>query len=176
MGLVGWETVNNPIEVTELPRLNDEDFVGVSPAYLALSVLPYRLLQVVLALGTLAAAVAVSPWGLLVGVALLTLVEGVVWLKRLAFPHIGYLVRDLDFSIRHGLLSRTVVTIPFRRIQNSAVSQGPLERRYGLATLMVSSARGGLTVPGLPAEDAARLRAFLATRASIEIEDDVDGA
>ncbi len=168
--------MNQPIDVAGLPQLDDSDFVGVSPDYLKMAAIPFRVLQAVIIAATVVAAVLLSPWLLLAGLTLVALVQLVPGIRRLAYPYLGYLAREHDFSVRYGLINRTVTTIPFKRIQNSVVNQGPLERRFGLSTLRISSAGGSLSIPGMPFEDASRLRAFVAMNASLLVEDDADGA
>ncbi len=168
--------MNTPIDVADLPHLDDSSFVGVSPTYLTMTAIPYRVLQVVAVLVSIIAAITISPWLLLIGALALGLLEAPPFLRRLAYPYLGYQAREHDFSVRSGLINRSVTTIPFKRIQNSVVNQGPLERKFNLSTLRISSAGGAITVPGMPMEDATKLRAFVAESASLLGDDDVDGA
>ncbi len=168
--------MNQPLDVTNLPQLDEADFVGVSPTYLRMAAIPFRVVQLLIVAGTAAAAIVLSPWLILAGLLLVGLVQLVPFFRRLAYPYLGYQAREHDFSVRYGLINRTVTTIPFKRIQNSVVNQGPLERHFGLSTLRISSAGGSLSIPGMPFEDASRLRAFVAMNASLLVEDDADGA
>ncbi len=168
--------MNVPLDVADLPHLNDDDFVQVDDTYLEMASIPYRMSQVGVALATILSGLLLSLWLIVGGVAVLAVLELGPLLRRLAFPHLGFIVREHDFSVRHGLLTRTVTTIPYRRIQNSVVNQGPLERHYGLATLTISSARGTIQLPGLPVEDANKIRAFVAQRAMTDSERASDGA
>jgi membrane protein YdbS with pleckstrin-like domain len=43
-------------------------------------------------------------------------------------------------EIRRGVFWRSVVNVPRSRVQHTDVSQGPLERSYGLGTLIVYTA------------------------------------
>lgn len=56
------------------------------------------------------------------------------------YNHASYRLDELGIEIRRGVLWRTIVNIPRSRIQHTDVSQGPLERRYGLGTLVVYTA------------------------------------
>jgi membrane protein YdbS with pleckstrin-like domain len=49
-------------------------------------------------------------------------------------------VDEDGLEIQRGVYWRTITTVPRSRIQHTDVSQGPLERRYGLGTLVVYTA------------------------------------
>ena len=72
----------------------------------------------------------------------------------------GYVEREDDLYITHGVLFRSLVAVPYGRMQLVEVASGPLERAFGLATvtLKTASAETNATIPGLPPEEAARLR------------------
>jgi membrane protein YdbS with pleckstrin-like domain len=78
----------------------------------------------------------------------------------------GYVERDDDLYITHGVLLRTLVAVPYGRMQLVEVESGPLERAFGLAsvTLKTASPDTNATIPGLPPEEAARLRDRLTER------------
>lgn len=79
---------------------------------------------------------------------------------------IGYLDAEDDLTIASGIMFRSVHTIPYGRVQSVKIDEGPVDRRYGLAKLTVSTAHGASTVvlPGLPKQEAERLRALLTAR------------
>lgn len=72
----------------------------------------------------------------------------------------GYVEREDDLYITHGVLFRSLVAVPYGRMQLVEVESGPLERAFGIATvsLKTASAETNATIPGLPPEEAARLR------------------
>ena len=123
------QIVNAPIDVADITQLSDANFVRVSSDYLKATAVPYHVLQAAALLGFAVAAVAVSPWLLIPGAVTIAVLEITPFLRRLAFPYLGYQVREHDFSVRYGLITRTVETVPYNRIQNTEVNQGPLERR-----------------------------------------------
>lgn len=79
---------------------------------------------------------------------------------------LGYLERDEDLVIARGIMFRTINTVPFGRVQSVDISQGPVERRYGLARLTVSTAGSAAagSLHGLPKAEAERLRVLLTER------------
>jgi len=72
----------------------------------------------------------------------------------------GYVEREDDLYITHGVLFRSLVAVPYGRMQLVEVGSGPLERSFGLArvSLKTASPETNATIPGLPPEEAARLR------------------
>ncbi|MEV6300786.1 PH domain-containing protein [Actinoplanes sp. NPDC051861] len=72
----------------------------------------------------------------------------------------GYAERDKDLLVRHGLLVRHLSIVPYARMQYVDVTAGPLERAFGLATVQLhtAAAASDARIPGLPPEEASRLR------------------
>ncbi len=61
------------------------------------------------------------------------------WPRR-AYDHTSYRFDDQGIEIRKGVYWRVVINVPRSRVQHIDVSQGPLERRYGLGTLVIYTA------------------------------------
>ncbi|HEX4015793.1 MAG TPA: PH domain-containing protein [Frankiaceae bacterium] len=76
----------------------------------------------------------------------------------------GYAERAEDLLVRRGVLVRRLSVVPYGRMQFVDVVAGPLERRWGLATvrLHTAAAASDARVPGLPTAEAERLRDRLA--------------
>ena len=58
----------------------------------------------------------------------------------MAYRRASYAIDDSGIEIRRGVLWRRVVNVARSRVQHTDVAQGPLERRYGLATLLIYTA------------------------------------
>lgn len=85
------------------------------------------------------------------------------------YPRRAYALREHDLTYRRGWIFTSMTTVPFNRIQHTEVSQGPLERKFALCTLNIYTAGGStsdLSVPGLEADEAARLRDYVARKAA----------
>lgn len=54
--------------------------------------------------------------------------------------HAFYRVDEQGIEIRQGVVWRKVMNVPRSRVQHTDVSQGPLERRFGLGTLVIYTA------------------------------------
>lgn len=57
-----------------------------------------------------------------------------------SYRYASYLVDEDGMEIQRGVFWRTVINVPRSRVQHLDVSQGPLERRYGLGTLVMYTA------------------------------------
>ncbi len=77
----------------------------------------------------------------------------------------GYAERDDDLLVRRGVMFQRLSVIPYGRMQYIDVTAGPVERSFGLATVRMytAAAASDARIPGLPAEEAARLRDNLAS-------------
>ncbi|WP_019145327.1 PH domain-containing protein [Aeromicrobium massiliense] len=78
----------------------------------------------------------------------------------------GYLETDDEVLLTEGVMFRSMTVVPYGRLQYVDVEAGPLQRRLGIATLTVHTAspRTAAELPGLPADEAARLRGVLTER------------
>jgi len=72
----------------------------------------------------------------------------------------GYLEAEDDLLVTGGVLFRRLVAVPYGRMQFVDVQAGPVDQRFGIAsvTLHTASTETAATIPGLPAAEAARLR------------------
>lgn len=164
----GAEFSNEPIDVSTIPRLSDEDFTPVDPNFLKVSLIGYAIWTViVIALGVvISLLVPENEWiPLVVMAVILALTALGVILRILGVKNIGYQVREHDLSYREGVWVKTVETVPFVRVQHARVSQGPIDRVFGLSRLAVNSAGPDLNIAGLSFEDAERLRSIVVERA-----------
>jgi membrane protein YdbS with pleckstrin-like domain len=61
------------------------------------------------------------------------------WPPR-AYQFTSYRVDEQGIEIRRGVHWRVVINVPKSRVQHIDVSQGPIERRFGLGTLVIYTA------------------------------------
>ncbi|QAY69189.1 PH domain-containing protein [Xylanimonas protaetiae] len=108
----------------------------------------------------------VSPWfWLLAGPPALLFAWAAVLVTR-QVKAIGYAERDDDLLVRKGILFRQLVVVPYGRMQYVDVKVGPLDRKLGIASVQLHTAAAATdaNIPGLPPEEAARLRDRLSAR------------
>lgn len=78
--------------------------------------------------------------------------------------HAFYRVDERGIEIRRGVVWRKVINVPRSRVQHTDVSQGPLERSHGLATLVIYTAgtsHARVDLHGLDHATALRIRDHL---------------
>lgn len=171
---------NVKVDPAELPRAAELDWTAMPPEHRK-----EVLVQSAITLGILLAVslvVGVAPpyppalaWLFALLAPLLVVLLGVgaaaLALKRISLK--GYALRTHDIAYRSGLFWRKVVVLPFNRVQHVEVSSGPLQRRFGLASLKFYTAGGSsvdLKIDGLRGADAERLRAHILERSALATE------
>ena len=73
----------------------------------------------------------------------------------------GYQMGADRLRVVRGLIFRSDTVVPFGRVQHIDVHQGPVERGYGLATLVLHTAgnhNASVALPGLGHDDAMAMR------------------
>jgi membrane protein YdbS with pleckstrin-like domain len=92
-------------------------------------------------------------------------VVAVIFIVVLAFTPrrvraIGYQLRDDDLLFRRGIMFQRFVSVPYGRMQLIDINRGPLDRMLSLSELkfVTAAAASGVTIPGLPENEAEELR------------------
>lgn len=101
------------------------------------------------------------PFGTVLGVGLVLIGIGIWRMPARRYAAWGYRMEEDELAVRHGLLIRALSLVPFGRVQHIDLAQGPLERAFGLATLVLNTAgtRGAaIRLPGLAQADAEEIR------------------
>ena len=95
------------------------------------------------------------PAGLMLAVTLITLII----LPRQARA-MGYMLREDDVVFRRGILWQRMVAVPYGRMQLVDITQGPLDRAFGISQLkmVTAAATTGVQIPGLTQDGAEALR------------------
>ena len=145
---------------------HDVTWSRVSPRLVTAMLVPATITLGIPAIVGVVLAVTVSPWfWLLAGFPTLFLVWSILLVPR-QVRAIGYAERDNDLLIRKGVMFKSMVVVPYGRMQYVDVEAGPLDRKLGLAKVQLHTASVGTDaqIPGLPPDEAARLRDRLASR------------
>ncbi len=99
--------------------------------------------------------------------ALLTLI-----IPRVRWERWRYELREQEIEFQYGLFIVTRTLVPMVRVQHVDTVQGPILRKYGLATLMISTAATVHEIPAIDMYEADELRKSISTLARVA-EDDV---
>jgi hypothetical protein len=143
------------------PAQADTGWLRVSPKYVVVEVVGSLIGMVVFVGGLLIAYALWGMWWALWG----AIVIGVISLIGIAFEprrvrSIGYRLREDDLLFKRGIMFQRQVAVPYGRMQLVDITRGPVARALGLADLkfVTAAAATAVTVPGLPMEEADRLR------------------
>ncbi|CAL8969664.1 hypothetical protein CELL_00573 [Cellulomonas sp. T2.31MG-18] len=160
-------TSSGPVSTDALFQPADIVWTPVSPrlaaarlTVAAIVLVPLLVAGVVWAVLTGAAAVWIAPAAVLaVGVWL-------GWLVPRQVRAVGYAERAEDLLIRRGIMFKTLVVVPYGRMQYVDVNAGPVDRSFGIAAVQLHTAAPNTdaSIHGLRPEEAARLRDRLASR------------
>jgi membrane protein YdbS with pleckstrin-like domain len=137
-----------------------------------------RIVSACVGVGLLVGAIATTPaawsrWWALAAILAgwVIVVIFLVWMSErwpvIEYRYIRYRVDAEGLQIRRGVWWRHIINVPRSRIQHTDVSQGPLERRYGLGTLVVHTAgtqHARVELGGLDHASAINIRDYLLPR------------
>ncbi len=107
------------------------------------------------------------------------LILGVLFLVALLHSYYAYFcksyaLRERDIVYNEGLFWKKTTVIPFNRIQHCEVSQGPVDRFFGLAELKIYTAGGSssdLTIKGFSYPKAQKIRNFIVLKTGLDEEE-----
>jgi membrane protein YdbS with pleckstrin-like domain len=168
------EFENAGIDIANLPRLEEVEFVPLEPKYLMVLRLQWLLYALIppIVLSLIPKLPDNIRWGAIIVWAFIMIFQLVD--QHLSFGRMGYALRQHDVSYRKGWFFRSLTSIPFNRVQHCEVEQGPIDRLFTLSTLMVYTAGGSgsdIKIPGLKPETAQQLRNYIIELAASKQED-----
>jgi len=148
----------DPTDVTWTPV--SRRLVGARLTVAAIVLVP------VLAVLVLVAVLAGETWVWAFPAAVLLFGLWIAWLVPRQVGAMAYAERADDLLVRHGIMFRSLVVVPYGRMQYVDVNAGPLGRRFGIATVQLHTAAPATSaaISGLPPHEAARLRDRMASR------------
>lgn len=83
---------------------------------------------------------------------------------QINYKYSGYAIREKDLLYRSGWLHRKTRIVLISRIQHVSVQSGPLDRRFGLASVSVftaGSAAADFTIKGIKEETAQKIKTWV---------------
>ncbi|MFD5864634.1 PH domain-containing protein [Agromyces sp. NPDC127015] len=139
----------------------DDAWRRVSPKYIVVEVVGSLIGMVVFVGGFVVVHLLWQPWWALWAAGAVALVSIVgIALEPRRVRSIRYRLRDDDLLFRRGIMFQRQVAVPYGRMQLIDITRGPVARALGLAELkfVTAAAATAVTVPGIPMEEADRLR------------------
>lgn len=76
-------------------------------------------------------------------------------------------IREDEVDLLHGIVVKTRQIVPMSRIQHVDTTRGPIQRRYGLASVVFYTAAGSMMIPELSDARAATVRDQIAALAKV---------
>jgi uncharacterized protein len=147
-------------------RGGDLPWRPVSPMLTRVRLITLAVVLVPLVIACVAAGLLLSRWVLLCALALLLVGGWVAWLVARQVSAISWVELDEEIVIRKGRMFRSLVSVPYGRLQYVDIQSGPLARANGIASCEIHTAspESGGSLPGLPVAEAEALRSRLAAR------------
>jgi membrane protein YdbS with pleckstrin-like domain len=78
-----------------------------------------------------------------------------------------YEIRESEVDLKFGFVTHVRQLVPMARIQHVDTRRGPLQRRFGLASVILYTAAGSIEIPALSVEVATDVRDRIATLANV---------
>lgn len=78
-----------------------------------------------------------------------------------------YAIGEREVDLQRGWWTRTRTIVPMARIQHVDTARGPLQRRFGLASVVLYTAAGANEIPALDEATAAAAREKIAALANV---------
>lgn len=158
---------NLPIPIDTIPAIEDCPKTGIERNYLKVLLLQNTLYIVFFALAFAIFYFIKEEWvNRYTWIGFLSL-QGLILLQTVihvfVFPTRKYALRTHDVCYEQGKLFFKQTIVPFNRLQHVALSQGPLEKLFGLAKVKLFTAGGvqaDLILPGLKYDTAEELKEY----------------
>ncbi|MFC3039303.1 PH domain-containing protein [Virgibacillus xinjiangensis] len=115
------------------------------------------------------------PWGIVIAAASISVICTYLFvflLPKIRWRRWRYEVFEQEIYIQHGIFIVTRTLVPMIRVQHVDTKQGPILKKFRLASVTISSAATTHEIPALLEEDASELRDRLSALARVD-EDDV---
>ncbi|WP_449619637.1 PH domain-containing protein [Robertmurraya sp. Marseille-Q9965] len=90
---------------------------------------------------------------------------------RIKWKRWRYEVREQELELQQGIFIVKRTLVPMIRVQHVDTRQGPILRKYDLATVTVSTAATTHEIPALEVEEAEEMRIFISKLARVADED-----
>lgn len=120
-----------------------------------------------------------GPWRWAALVAVWLIATGIAWwVARRRYVHTFWLLDADGFAVRRGRMWQRETRVPTSRVQHLDLERGPIERRQGLASLVLHTAGTRLSaigISGIEDADAERLRDHFSRQIDRQDDDDAHG-
>ncbi len=159
---------NEQILTSTLPKIEQIQFEQIQKTSLYVEMIVLAIMTIIVLIGALLLilfsekARAFYPYIF----TLIALVMAFIYVSEIkGFKHVGYAVRTHDIIYKHGWLWRSIVAVPFNRIQHIEVHQGPIDRLFDLSSIILYTAGGSdVEIEGLLPDKANSIKAYVMSK------------
>lgn len=160
---------NNIVSPENLPSVEEVSFTPLEKAYLTVETITFGIIMgIITVLGLVSFLIMDEPTEplIVVSVVLGYIVFWIVVLAaiQISYKYSGYALREKDLLYRSGWLNRKTRIVMINRIQHISVQSGPLERKFGLASVSVftaGSTAADFTIKGINEEIAQKIKSWI---------------
>lgn len=157
---------NLEINPKDLPHAEELTLQPLEPNYKKVLMLQTILLWCIPLILGLMFLVSDSPLWLGASITLLSIIMMVLnmlWLGK-AYRFRGYALREKDITYRSGIIFTKILTVPLSRVQQVSVKRNPMDRLFGLHSVLIADASqmsGMMKIPGLTEERAEQIKSYI---------------
>jgi membrane protein YdbS with pleckstrin-like domain len=160
---------NLQIAWDDLPQTKSADFQPVQAAYLKVLRITWSIVFALLLIALIALFIFTEElhnikWMAIISIGYLLLLFATVLIGTGSFKRKSFAIREKDILYKTGWVFTDLNMVPFNRIQHCVVNSGPLERRFGLASLGIYTAARevhDIVIKGLSMQQAEQLNSFI---------------
>ncbi len=171
---------NLDIQLESLPTTELINFQPIQSTYLKVLKITWSIIFGILLLALIALFVFVQElqsvqWILLISITYLLLIILTVTIGTASFKRKAFAIREKDILYKTGWIFSNMHIVPFNRIQHCVLNIGPIERKFGLASIGIFTAASDLYdvfIRGLSKEQAEQLRDFILQQIQKEASND----
>jgi membrane protein YdbS with pleckstrin-like domain len=175
---LSMDFTNNSVSIEQLPTMDNVVFEPLEKTYLKVSRLVFIIsASIVLLIGfavfffikeTRVPIVIYSCAGAFIALSIIG------WLSNnISFEHSGYALRERDILFKRGWFIRKTRAVPLKRIQHVSVQSGPIERKFGLASISIYTAgseEADFTINGITEPRAQQIKEWISTQLNGELK------
>ena len=169
---------NNQVHLADVPQLAVLEYNKLRPAYRNVSLITTTLVFMFITAISLGFRLMDNEFFteealyILAGIAVLYLLS--IFMAYFGFKKKSYALRERDIIYNKGLIWQSSTVVPFNRVQHCEISEGPVERMFGLSELKIFTAGGSssdMSIPGLDPDTANRLKEYIILKTGMDEEE-----
>lgn len=157
---------NLPIQEDELPQVQSVPLKPIHPDYLKALRITWLIIFFIILAGAVTLFLLVDELQTMLAISIgvciyLLLLMSTVMIGTRSFKRKKYAVRERDILYSTGWIFQNLHMVPFNRLQHCVVNMGPIDRRFGLASVSLYTAASegkDITIHGLKLAEAEHLK------------------